>query len=202
MHDLEKYRAGNERMLHRILKERYQLTEYQIAQLKFLFYTIFSEISKFVIMLILFHRQFLLYLFTIILLCLIRASAGGFHCNTYVGCLALSISYVFLSMDILPMIEIAKIHQILLLAISICINFILAPLSSLKHIPLGASAIRRYKRLSTALLCLYFFLMLITPENPYTTSGFWVIILHTVQLLVAAIQKKGVYHANNCKITS
>lgn len=177
-------------MLYNIFKERYQLTEYQIAQLKFLFYTLFSEISKFTIMLILFHRQFLLYLFTILLLCLIRISAGGFHCNTYVACLAFSISYVFLSMDILPMIEIAKIYRILMLAISIWINFILAPLSSSKHTPLKAAAIYKYKRLSTSLLCVYLFLMLIIPENPYIISGFWVIILHTVQLLVAAVQKK------------
>lgn len=33
--------------------------------------------------------------------------------------------------------------------------------------------------------------MYIIPENPYFAAGFWMIILHSLQLFVAKIRKKG-----------
>lgn len=186
-------------MLHNFLKNRYGLNNYQIAQLRYVFFTVFSEISKFGIILFLFRERFLLCITTLLLLCVIRSTAGGFHCNTYAGCLLFSIGYVFLCLRLLPMIETLKTVRLLLSALCVFINYLLAPLSSSKHLPLAAPAVHKYKLLSTAILIFYFMIMLITPETSYTISGFWVMILHAVQLLAAAVQKNLCAAAHNPK---
>ena len=38
---------------------------------------------------------------------------------------------------------------------------------------------------------LYTLVLYIMPENRYINTGFWIIILHSLQLIAAKIQKKG-----------
>lgn len=38
---------------------------------------------------------------------------------------------------------------------------------------------------------MYALILYIIPENPYLAAGVWMIILHSLQLFVAKIQKKG-----------
>lgn len=174
----------------KILKERYGLNNYQLAQLRYVFKTLFSEISKFLIMLILFHEKFPLFLCTVTLLCLMRITSGGFHCNTYIGCLIFSVTYMILCINILPRLYFEKIVRLVFTVICIFINYFFAPVSSEKHVPLNNSARYKYKLLSTAILTFYLIIMLIVPDNQFFITGFWVIILHIVQLLLAVIHKK------------
>lgn len=174
----------------KILKERYGLSNYQLAQLRFVFKTLFSEISKFLIMLILFREKLPLFLCTVALLCLIRITSGGFHCNTYISCLIFSVSYMILCIYILPQLYFEKIVRFAFMVVCIFINYLFAPVSSAKHVPLSSSAQHKYKLLSTAILTFYLIIMLIIPDNQFFITGFWVIILHTVQLLMAVIHKK------------
>jgi accessory gene regulator B len=142
------------------------------------------------IMMILFHKQLPLFFSAMLLLCLIRLTAGGFHCNTYFGCLFCSIAYLFLCIKILPLASISKTAFFLTVPCCILINFMLAPLSSAKHLALPDNTKRRFKFISTFILGIYFLIMVVIPVNPYTITGFWVIILHTLQLSAAGVQKK------------
>jgi len=74
--------------------------------------------------------------------------------------------------------------------VCILINYALAPVSSSKRPALSVAKKKRFKWISTGILTVFFFILLITPENEYMVSGFWVIILHAVQLSCAAAQKK------------
>ena len=69
------------------LKIRYGLTDYQIALLRYLLFTFLSESSKLFFILFLYRRHLALCIATLLFLCCIRRTAGGFHCNTYAGCL-------------------------------------------------------------------------------------------------------------------
>ena len=77
--------------------------------------------------------------------------------------------------------------------VCILINYALAPVSSSKRPALSAAKRKRFKWISTGILTVFFFILLITPENEYMVSGFWVIILHAVQLSCAAAQKKNMH---------
>ena len=107
------------------LREKYQLSNYQIAQIAFLFKTLFSELSKMLIMGILFHNQLTLYLFVLFVMLFLRCSTGGLHFYTYWGCLTSSIIFVGLALLILPLIPLPSYIQLLLLLICIFIcNFV------------------------------------------------------------------------------
>ena len=73
--------------IKQFLKERYNLSNYQIAQIAFFFKNIFSELSKMLIMGILFHRHLKMYFFLLFLMCLLRSFSGGIHFYTYKNCL-------------------------------------------------------------------------------------------------------------------
>ncbi len=53
----------------------------------FLFKTLASEISKIIIMGILFHEHITLYFFALFVMIFLRTSMGGLHFYTYAGCL-------------------------------------------------------------------------------------------------------------------
>lgn len=109
------------------LKIRYGLTDYQIALLRYLLFTFLSESSKLFFILFLYRRHLALCIATLLFLCCIRRTAGGFHCNTYAGCLFVSTGYAFLCLTLLPLISLTKTARILLCMVCILINYALAP---------------------------------------------------------------------------
>lgn len=115
------------------LKIRYGLTDYQIALLRYLLFTFLSESSKLFLILFLYRKHLALCITTLLLLCCIRRTAGGFHCNTYAGCLFVSIGYAFLCLTLLPLVSLTKPERLLLCMGCILINYALAPVSSSKR---------------------------------------------------------------------
>lgn len=177
--------------MEKFLKKYYQFDDYQVALLQFIGKTFLSESSKLLIMGIIFRDRLDLYAMAITVMIVLRTATGGLHCKRYVSCLFISFSYVFLSINVLPLILINKISQLILLFICMLCNYYVGPVTSAVHLPLKNGVVKRVK--IQAFLFIFFFIVLtyIVPENPYITVGFWVIILHTLQLVVARIIKKG-----------
>lgn len=175
----------------KFLKDTYHLSSYQIAQIIFLFKTISSEISKIIIMGIVFHDKITLYLFALFIMIFLRCSMGGMHFYTYAGCLAASALYLWLAVYILPTIAVANYLQTtaLLLCILIC-NYI-GPILSKYRPEACKERFALCKKFITIFLFIYALILYIMPENKYLYIGFWVIILHSLQLIVAKIRKKG-----------
>lgn len=178
------------------MKVTYNLSSYQIAQLTYLFKSIASEISKILIMGIIFHNQLSLYLFALFIMLFLRISMGGLHFYTYAGCLMTSTLYIWLAAYILPHITVAAYLQTsaLLLCILICNH--IGPVTSKYRPEVCQERICKCKRFITAFIFLYALILYIMPENIYLCIGFWVIILHSLQLIVAKIRKKG-EHTND-----
>ncbi len=173
------------------LKDTYHLSNYQIAQLGFLAKTLGSEISKIVIMGILFHRQLSFYFFALFIMVFLRSSTGGLHFYTYAGCLITSILYMFLTLIALPYITVNKSIQILLLLSCILCCYIIGPITS-RYRPKTSEQCREHRRNVTCLFIFFYSLALyIIPKNPFMITGFWVIILHSLQLILAKIREKG-----------
>lgn len=174
------------------LKNTYELSNYQIAQIFFLFKTIFSEVSKILIMGLLFHGQLPLYIFALFVMFFLRSFMGGLHFYTYLQCLLGSALYLGLSIYVLPNISIQLYLQIILLLLSILICNRIGPLTS-KYRPESCKRhFTKYKRLVITFILLYTLILYIMPRNnPYLCVGFWVIMLHSLQLIIAKIQTKG-----------
>lgn len=175
--------------MQKFLKEQYGFSDYQIAQLAFTGKTVAAETSKLLIMGFIFRNELSLYLFAVAIMMLLRSSTGGLHCRTYLGCFFVSLAYMFLSLTVMPLIPVNKLLQMILLFLCILCNYYIGPVTSAVHRPLSEKVTKRVRLQSFIIIFFYLTLTYIVPENPYITVGFWVIILHTLQLIAAKIRK-------------
>ena len=173
------------------LKDTYHLSSYQVAQIFFLFKTVGSEISKMIIMGILFHDRLPLYLFALFVMVFLRSAMGGLHFYTYAGCLLTSMLYLWLAIYPLPHIPLAKCWQMAALLVCILICNYIGPITSKYRPEECKQHFGQCKRFITIFTFIYALILYIIPENTYLNVGFWVIILHSLQLIVAKIRKKG-----------
>lgn len=174
-----------------LLKKYYQFSDYQVAVLQFVGKTVASELSKLLIMGIIFHDRLDLYTVAVVVMIFLRTATGGLHCNGYISCFLVSFTYMFLAIIVMPEIPVNKVFQLILLFICMLCNYFVGPVTSTVHLPLKDGLVKKVR--IQAFLFIFFFITVtyIVPESPYITVGFWVIILHTLQLVAARIIKKG-----------
>ena len=177
--------------IKQFLKERYNLSNYQIAQIAFFFKNIFSELSKMLIMGILFHRHLKMYFFLLVLMCLLRSFSGGIHFYTYKNCLICSVVYMWIAISVLPNIVLPWHARLFLLHACIMVCYCIGPVLSKYRTHFPQKRLYYCRNVTCLIICIYAFIMFIIPENPYLISGFWMIILHSLQLSAAKIQTKG-----------
>ena len=117
-------------MIKKYLKEKHHLNNYEIAQVEFVFKTVSSELSKMMIMGILFHEHLGLYLFALCVMLYLRSTTGGVHFYTYTGCLAASILYMGLTIILLRNIVLPVYLQLIALFLCILICYWVGPIVS------------------------------------------------------------------------
>lgn len=174
------------------LKETYHLTGYQAAQVIFFFQTILSEVSKMLIMALLFHRQPGEYFFALFVMLFLRCTTGGLHFYTYWGCLFATTSYMILSIWFLPNIPLPFIGKILLLLVSALTCYSIGPITSKYRPDYPEKQLKQSKNITILFILLYGIVLIIFPQISILNVGIWVIILHSLQLALAKIRKKGV----------
>ncbi len=178
-------------LLKKHLKETYHLSNYQIAQLAFLFKTISSELSKIIIMGILFHNNFSSYAFALFTMLFLRCSTGGLHFYTYRGCLAASVVYMWLAIIVLPHIPLLPFMRLLLLLASIIACYLIGPVVSKYRSTPSIELSNRCRNTTCRFILIYALVQYIIPGNQLLNVGLWIIILHSLQLFIAKIRKKG-----------
>ena len=177
------------------LTESKKYTRYQVQKMMYVIKTLSADISKVIILGVIFHKYFVLYLAAMIILFPLRSFSGGLHNSTYIGCFLTSLTYFTLSIIILPPITIGFSVKVLLLTACMVLCEWIGPVTSKYRPPLSPAKISICKSITTTSIFIFIFLANIIPSSPYTTVGFWVVILHTLQLsiakcIVAAKQKK------------
>lgn len=176
-------------MLQKI-QEKYNYTDYQMRVLKYVFTVFIGEFGKIVIMGCLFLKCYPLYLCCVLLLGTLRPSTGGVHCRTYLGCLAASAGYFALCIYALPYIPVSLMIRIGLLIACMGINYLIGPVVSKKHKPLSEKAIRNSLIRSFAVVSCFTIFTLVNPYHKFAIAGFWIVIVNSVQLVIAKILRK------------
>lgn len=173
------------------LQNRYHYTNYQIQQLQWFFLTLFSEISKIFLLFFYFYyfKQITFYLWALVVFWIMRFNGGGLHCKTYWGCFLFSSSYMIFAIQVLPNIPFNKIVYILLLIICMGISIMIGPVPSKLKKHLSNEKLSCYKICLFQIELLYCILMIIIPENQYLIIGFWIIMIHTLQMGIAYIRR-------------
>lgn len=174
-----------------LIQKKYGFTDFQIAQLRYFFLTVFGELSKLIIMGFLFREKIGLFIWAVFILRLTRSASGGLHCKTYWGCFFLSLLYMFSAIELLPLVPVNKFQQMSGLLICIVLSHHIGPITSALHPVLSDEISLKLKNKLIIVIFIFYLLLFIMPQNPYMTVGFWVIILNTLQLTVAKLFIKG-----------
>lgn len=165
-------------------KNQGNCTDYQYKVLQWLGKTFIAETSKLLVMFLYFHYFSLTkeYLLAIILFWILRFNGGGLHCKTYWGCFLLSFIYMVFSIQLLPKLLLPKIFYICMLIICVALLLKIGPIASQfrKHLP--KNILSHYKVTLFQILLLFFIIMVVLPLNTYLIIGFWVILIHTLQM--------------------
>lgn len=169
------------------LRETKKYTNYQIQQILYLTKTLSADISKTIVLSIMFSKHFDQFFIAMILLFLLRSYSGGMHFHTYLGCLIATIIYFFMALYILPPIEVNFAVKVLCLTFCMLLCDRVGPVISKYRPPLSLPKILLCRNITVCLIFLFIIILYVIPEHPYITIGFWVIILHSCQLLAAKL---------------
>lgn len=172
-----------------LIQKKYDFTDYQIAQLKYTFTILFSELSKFVMIAFLFRNHFAMYLYAAVLLGILRPSSGGLHAKTYWGCLLMSFLFFYTSICLLPQIEISKLLMCIMILGCMIAVYLVGPVESVYRKPPTDSMKKRLVAQSLTIILIHLILFCLY-DSEILAVGSWIIILQTIQLTIAKICKE------------
>ena len=171
------------------IQKKYDFTDYQIAQLKYTFTILFSEVSKFAIIALLFHNHIAMFLYAAVLLGILRISTGGLHAKTYWGCLLMSFMFFCAAIYLLPHVEISKIWMAVLIIGCAAAIGLIGPVESVYRKPPTDSMKKRLVAQSLITILIHLILFCLY-DSEILAVGSWIIILQAIQLTIAKIYKE------------
>lgn len=181
-------------MIRKSLEETYGFNANEIAQLQYLFKSILSELSKFVILSLLFRREFSIYVFAVCLCSLLRITSGGFHCRHYISCLFASIFFFFLAVKILPVIMLPVYCRVVCIFVCSMLCLACGPVRSSFRERLPRISLYVSKVILAGTMIGIIITTCIIPDSAISIIGNWIIILHTLQLVAAKVGKEAKKH--------
>ena len=180
------------------IQELYGYTDYEMAIIKYSVTALFSEFSKILILGILFAiiGKLDLFIASASLLILLRLNGGGYHCKHYTTCLSLTALVLSAAIVFLPLITIPN-YSIVLITLIVClfVTYYIGPVPSPFRPEPDYLLIKKCNNKS--FLIIFFFIIFVSIFNsnidiePFIIVGYWTIILHTLQLIIAKILRKG-----------
>ncbi len=178
--------------LYTYLKNEYNYTEYETKLIRYTIITVLSEVSKFTLIGLFFYLfcNLFYYLWSAIILIILRRYSGGYHCRTYLSCFIFSFVYMYLCIILLPLVHIEKFIQLLLLVLTFLVVYKIAPIPSVYHAKLNKKQIHRYRICIFTIIIIYFLLVLLLPNSRFLSVDFWTIIIHTLQLLIEFLKRR------------
>lgn len=183
------------------IQNMYGYTDYEMAVIKYSVIALFSEISKLIILGTAFAiiGKFDLFVASSFLLMFLRINGGGYHCKHYSTCLLLTACVSGGAIILLPQIHITN-DSIILLTLVSCLftTYYIGPVPSPFRPTPDGQLVKRCNNKSFLTIFIFIIIVSIFKSNiiirPYLIVGFWTIILHTLQLILAKILKKGAFY--------
>lgn len=176
-------------MLKEKIQSEYGFTNFQMGQIRYTLECISMEGSKLILMGIYFGliHKLPLYAFAIVVLMLLRTCTGGLHFKHYISCFLFTFAFMFLGINVLPVIPLTKLYMLVLLSVCLIANFYFAPVvSSYRPTPNGIR-VKKSKLQACTIITAYIVFLYVCPSTLYSTVGFWIIMLQSFQLAVAKL---------------
>jgi accessory gene regulator B len=167
------------------LQTAYTLSERDRAYLKFSLTALFYDLSKMIILFFFFAfmGKTSAFLLDITLLILLRSNQGGLHLKHYFSCFLLS--FLLLTVCIFFMPILPKPCMLIALTACVIINYRIGPLRNPKcHIE-NTDFFKTVQRNTFLIVFAYTVILYLCPVSPLLTTGFWIIVFHSIQLVAA-----------------
>ena len=157
--------------------------ELQIYMIKAIFY----EVSKIIIFLLVFMQLNLTkeYFVALVALMLLRNHGGGLHFKHYISCLLVSFLFLYASIQFAYLWQPNRIIMVCCTLICALAGYLLVPITSSNRPPATEQQKKHSKRHTFVLILAFSFVICICPLNLYLYIGFWTVILHIFQLIIA-----------------
>lgn len=173
----------------RIAKEN---IEYEKKMNEYYLKCFLLEFSKICIFFIFFSLLGLIpeYLIALLSLMLLRSNGGGLHYKHYISCLAVSFLFLCGSITLATYITPPTILACFTSLLCSLIGYWLVPIASSNRPPATVEQAKKSKRNTMFIILEFIILICICPHNTYIFIGYWTIILHIFQLVIARILKE------------
>ncbi|WP_352420139.1 accessory gene regulator B family protein [Proteiniborus sp.] len=173
--------------IHNYFKNHINLSEYDSIKLKYILEVILNELSKIIVLFLIFsflneQRSFIYCLISLIPL---RAYTGGIHYKTYMGCLIFSGIFFLISIYLSNKFSPNYFNVMIQLVFSLLVIVLLAPITSKTRPKYSNKKILKFKFFSILIVLFHFIMYFATKNNPYFAKSIWVITLQCIQLLIA-----------------
>lgn len=170
-------------------EREFELSKIEKTKLKYSIEVLFNDISKILILLVVFFilgktREFI---YSVIALLTLRPFTGGFHFKSYMGCLLFTGGFFVSSIALNANAYISTFILILFVFSSITI-LMTAPIISKNRPRYSHKKQLHFKFIGLSIVIVHFIAYVVTNKNPYFRNSIWVFALQSIELLI----KKGV----------
>src|SRR5699024_4071763 len=173
--------------LHKYFEKEFNLSELDSIKLKYSLEIIFNDLSKFCILLALFLILGTTtdFMYSSLVLLMIRPFTGGLHFETYSGCLIFSGFFFYVSIFLKNHITLNSVIIIIFFILSLLIITLFAPIAHESRPSYSLKKRRQFKLISIIFVSIHFCLYFFTNKNPYFINSICVLTLQSMQILIA-----------------
>ncbi len=165
----------------------YQLDKRDMDFLKFAYKALFYDCSKMLIMFLfaLATHRGTACLLDLFLLAGLRSNHGGIHLKHYWSCFALSFAVLIFSFTMPTLVTVQKPAMLAALLFCMLINYLIGPLRSRQCHVKDISIFKKNQIRTFAIVFAYLISLYLLPASYTLATGFWTIITHSAQLIIA-----------------
>lgn len=176
------------------IAQLHDFTDYELKLIRFYILGYLYDISKMIMLGIFFYciGRFTDFWFALVPLLLLRKNTGGYHLKTYWTCFLASFAYLGLAVIVLPaVIPISLTWMQLCLLVCAWIMYYIGPISSNREFNLNQEQLLKAHIQSFQIVLVISILLFLFPESKYLIVSFWTVVLHSIQLIITKLKKRG-----------
>lgn len=121
----------------------------------------------------------------------IRQISGGLHFKHYLSCLMFSFVYMYLVVVVLAPIRLGLAAAVPVLAACAMIIYLIGPIRAPSRPALSKQEFEQQRKKAFGIICYELVLIVLFFDSALASAGYWTVILHTLQLIIGFIFKKG-----------
>lgn len=173
--------------IQRYFEDEFSLSSIDSIKLRYSLEVIFNEVSKLIILLIIFSILGFTtdFIYSVIALLSIRPFTGGLHFKSYAECFIFTVFFFSASLFLKNNIILGPHYLILLFIFSLFVILLVAPISGENRPANSNKKLFKFKLTGITVLTIHFVLAcLFTIKHPYIINSTWVFALQSIQLLI------------------